>query len=68
MEKLEYYYINRGTCAVIPIDKEVSEVIELDCSYIVNKSSKDIIDDSCRYFGSSYQGRFEGTKRILNMN
>ena len=68
MEKLESYYINRGTCAVIPIDKEVSEVIELDCSYIVNKSSKRIIDDSCKYFGSSYQGRFDGSKKILNMN
>lgn len=68
MEKLESYFINRGTCAVIPIDKEVSEVIELDCNYIVNKSSKQIIDDSCRYFGSSYQGRFDGSKRILNMN
>ena len=68
MQELEYYYINRGTCAIIPIDKGVSEVIELDCSYIVNKSSKEIIDDSCRYFGSSYQGRYDGSKKILNMN
>jgi competence protein ComK len=68
MQKLEYYYINRGTCAIIPIDKNVSEVIELDCSYVVNKASKEIIDDSCRYFGSSYQGRYDGSKKILNMN
>lgn len=68
MEKLESYYINRTTCVIIPIDKEVSEVIELESTYIVNKSPKQIIDDSCRYFGSSYQGRFDGSKRILNMN
>ena len=68
MEKLESYYINRGTCAVVPIDKDVSEVIELECTYIVNKSSKQIIDESCKYFGSSYQGRFDGSKEILNMN
>lgn len=68
MEKLEYYYINRGTCAIIPIENDMSEVIELDCSYIINKTSKQIIDDSCRYFGSSYKGRFDGSKRILNMN
>ena len=68
MEKLESYYINRGTCAIIPIGKDMSEVIELDCSYVVNRSSKRIIDDSCKYFGSSYQGRFDGSKQILNMN
>ena len=68
MQELECYYINRGTCAIIPIDKNVSEVIELDSSYKVNKSSKEIIDDSCRYFGSSYQGRYDGSKKMLNMN
>lgn len=68
MHRLDCYYINRGTCAIIPIEKDVSEVIELDCSYIVNKSSKEIIDDSCRYFGSSYQGRYDGSKKMLNMN
>ena len=68
MQNLEFYYINRGTCAIVPIDNEVSQVIELDNSYIVNKSTKAIIDESCRYFGSSYQGRCEGSKKMLNMN
>lgn len=68
MQKLNCYYINRGTCAVIPVDKGVSKVIELDSSYIVDKSPNEIIDDSCKYFGSSYQGRFDGAKKILNMN
>lgn len=68
MQRLDSYYINRGTCAVMPIDKGVSKVIELDCSYIVDKSPNEIIDDSCKYFGSSYQGRFDGSKKILNMN
>ena len=68
MEKLDCYYINKATCAILPVDTDISKVIELDCSYIVNKSTKAIIDDSCKYFGSSYQGRFEGSKKILNMN
>ncbi|MGM9849866.1 MAG: competence protein ComK [Bacilli bacterium] len=68
MQRMDCYYINRGTCAIIPIDKDVSEVIELDCTYTVNKSSKDIIDESCKYYGCSYHGRLEGTKRVLNMN
>lgn len=68
MENLEYYYINRATYAIVPIDKSVSKVYEGNKIYIVNKSSKDIISESCSYFGSSYQGRCDGSKKILNMN
>ena len=68
MKKLDCYYINRGTCAIIPLDKEVSEVYEIDESYIVEKSVKDIIDESCKYYGCSYKGRFDGSKKWLNMN
>lgn len=68
MEKLDSYFINRATCAIIPIDKEVSEVYELNDSYIVDKSVKEIIDESCKYFGCSYKGRYEGSKKVLNMN
>ncbi len=62
------YYINKGTCAIVPLGEEVSKVIELDKEFIVNRSVKDIINDSCKFFGSSYQGRFEGSKKILKMN
>lgn len=67
MEKFDYY-VNKATCVIMPIDKNTSKVIEIDNSFIVNKSIKSIIDESCKYFGSSYQGRFEGSKKILNMN
>jgi len=68
MNNLESYFVNKATCAIIPIGKSVSKVIELDNSYIVDKSVNDIIDESCKYFGSSYQGRYDGSKKILNMN
>lgn len=68
MEKLDCYYINKATCAIVPIDSNTSRIIELDNIFEVSKSTKSIIDDSCKYFGSSYQGRFDGSKRILNMN
>ena len=68
MEKFNSYYINKGTCAILPVGKGCSKIIEIDNEFIVNKSVKNIIDDSCKYFGSSYQGRFEGSKKILNMN
>ncbi len=62
------YFINKGTCAIVPVDKNTSRIIELDDDFIVNRSVKDIIDESCKYFGSSYQGRFEGSKNILKMS
>ena len=65
---LEEYFINKGTCAIVPLGEEVSKVLEMDNEFIVNKSVKDIINDSCKFFGSSYQGRFEGSKKILKMS
>ena len=64
----EEYFINKSTCAIIPIDSNHSKVVELDGEFLVNRSVKNIINDSCKFFGSSYQGRFDGSKRILNMN
>lgn len=62
------YFINKGTCAIVPIEEEVSKVIELDGEVIVYKSVKDIMNESCKYYGCSYNGRYEGSKMILNMN
>lgn len=62
------YEINKGTLALIPISKNLSRVVELDSEFMINKSTTDIIDDSCKYFGSSYQGRFEGTKKLIGVN
>lgn len=65
---LDNYEINSGTLAIIPIDEYTSKVIELNNEYIVNKSCFEIIDDSCNYYGSTYQGRYEGTKNMIGMN
>ena len=59
------YEINSETFAVIPVTNNVSHVLEGDKDFIINKSTIRIIDDSCKYFGSSYIGRIDGTKNIL---
>lgn len=62
------YEINSSTLAIIPITATVSRIIEFDDIFEVSKSTTDIIDDSCRFFGSSYLGRHEGTKQMIGVN
>lgn len=65
---MENYEINKETLAIIPIEEEVSKVIEEEREFIVKSSVMKIIDDSCKFFGSSYEGRFEGTKTIMGVS
>lgn len=62
------YEINIDTQAIIPIGPEKSKVIEGDKTFIVNQPALKIIDKSCRFFGSSYQGRFLGTKNLIGIS
>lgn len=65
---MENYEINKETLAIIPIEEELSRVVEEKKEYIVRASVIKIIDDSCKFFGSSYEGRFEGTKTIMGVS
>ncbi len=59
------YEISKGTLAIIPNEKNSSLVYEDEERYVVNEKPFNIMDSSCRYFGSSYEGRKEGAKSIL---
>jgi competence protein ComK len=65
------YVVNRKTAAVLPLitkDKRiVSRVIEEDDEFLVFKKPIDIIEQSCRYYGSSFYGRKEGTKELIGV-
>lgn len=65
---LDCYEVNQNTLAIIPINSKLSKVLEIDNSFLVNKKTTEIIDDSCKYFGSSYIGRHEGTKNLIGIN
>lgn len=65
---LREYEINSNTLALLPIGKEATKVIEKQDSFLVNMTPSDIIDQSCRSFGSSYLGRHEGTKYLTGIN
>ncbi len=61
---LEDYEINVDTLAIVPIDENKSRVYEREEEYVVSKGSNKIIERNCKYYGSSYKGRCEGTKNI----
>lgn len=62
------YEISNETLAIIPIDNFCSKVIEKDNTIIVDKTPMQIIEDSCAFFGSSYNGRAKGTKKLIGIS
>lgn len=61
------YEVNEGTLAIIAAGSSKSRVLEDNKEYLVDNTPFEIIDHSCKYFGSSYEGRKAGSKEILNI-
>jgi len=59
------YEISRGTLAILPENKENSIVYEDDNKYIIDQTPFNIMEESCKYFGSTYEGRKNGAREIL---
>ena len=59
------YEISKGTLAILPNENEKSVVYEDNERYIVDQTPFNIMEESCLYFGSSYEGRKKGAKNIL---
>lgn len=57
------------TLAVIPYrtrgGKLYSKILEKNAEFIVKLSPTELMEKSCNYFGSSLEGKQEGTKKIL---
>lgn len=67
---LEDYEVTRYTMAILPEEvqnKTCSRVLEVDGEYIVAKKPIEIVEESCKYYGSSFQGRREGTKELIGV-
>lgn len=65
---MDNYEINYNTIALIPINEKQTRVIEVNNEYIVNMSTMKIIERSCEFFGSSYIGRQQGTKKLTGIS
>ena len=64
---MEDYEINSSTLAIIPLGENISKVYEEEAEYIVSKSPNAIIKDNCEFYGSSYDGRCRGTKKLTGI-
>ena len=62
---MESYEINKDTVALIPKDNKQTIVYEVDKSFIVDKKPLEIVEESCEYFGSSFEGRQIGTSKLI---
>lgn len=61
------YEVNYDTQVILPIEGSKSKVIESDNVYVVNQTVQEVLEHSCEYFGSSYEGRKEGTRKMLGI-
>jgi competence protein ComK len=64
------YEITPYTMAILPevTEKGIHSLVkEMDAEFLVEMKPIDIIDRSCRFFGSSLKGRREGTKDIMGI-
>ena len=59
------YEVSNGTLAIVPNEEESSLVYEDEERYIIEQSPFKIMEESCKYFGSTYQGRKDSAKEIL---
>jgi len=65
---LDFYEISEDTLAIVPYGKTSSKIIEKDRELIVEETPMNIINNSCLYFGSSYEGRYSATKHLLGIS
>ena len=61
------YEIDLSTLLLIGLNDESTKVVTTDDEFIVNNNSKKIIDNSCKFFGSSLADRIKATNRLVKM-
>jgi competence protein ComK len=67
---IEEYEINPYTMLIMPIEygaRTYTEIHEVNETLLSPFKPFDIIKKSCEFFGSSYQGRKDGTKRLTGI-
>lgn len=63
---MEIYEIYEDTYAVLSEQLGKTKIIEKEGEYLVENDAYNVMDESCKYYGSSYKGRIKAAKTILN--
>ncbi len=63
---MENYEINEETYAIIGSNNGKTRVIEKEKEYSIDNDAYSVMDENCKYYGSSYKGRLEAAKNILD--
>ena len=61
------YEITFDTQVILPVENNSSRIIENNESYVIHVPPMQVLEHSCEYFGSSFNGRKEGTKKLLGI-
>lgn len=61
------YEINEKTIALYSMENK-TRVYEEDKNFIVEESAREIMEESCSYFGSSLEGRKKGTANLIGVS
>ena len=64
---MKEYEISKDTLAVVPYGDRKSKVYERNSSFIINDTPNRIMDESCKYYGSSINGRQQGTTKLTGI-
>ncbi len=64
---MERYEINDKTIALYGMNNK-TRVYEENKNFVVDKTTYEIMEDSCAYFGSSLEGRKKGTNNLIGVN
>ena len=65
------YIINRKTMAIVPVltvdNRILSGILEEEDTFIALPRPYEVVDQSCRFHGSSFEGRKEGTRELIGI-
>ncbi|WP_077211131.1 competence protein ComK [Bacillus dakarensis] len=67
---VDKYEINSSTMTVMPLSygsKVYSKIFEFEAEFISPFKPLEIIKESCGFFGSSFEGRKEGTRKLTGV-
>lgn len=65
---VEEYFINEDTMLLEQVSDTKTKIYDVTGIYFIKKCVFDVVEESCQYYGSSYNGRYIGAKKLLQMD